>query len=251
MRFPTAVCCLVFGAALFGAAPLGAQDKIVTRTETLTGEIVGVEADGSPRLKVGSGVQKVNRADVLSIEMRVPADLVKARQSLEAGDWAAVETAVAGIASQYKGLPAAPAVEAIGLLADAQLAQKKLDAARATYQALGTAYAGTAYADKAVVGLARLAIAEGGNVKLLEAGKRLEPILNASTSTLLPDAARQRVFADAWFAQGQLLEARGEKVGALEAYCRVIALYPLNPAIVAQAKARADRLRSDSSVFVK
>ena len=176
---------------------------------------------------------------------------VKARQLLEAGDWAGVEQAVSGLVTQFKGLPAAPAVEAIGLLADAQLAQKNLDAARGTYQMLGAAYQGTAYAEKSSVGLARLALAEGGNAKLLEAAKRLEPILAASATTLLPDPARQRVFADAWFAQGQLLEAREDKAGALEAYCRVTALYPLNPALVSQAAARVKSLRSDATVFVK
>lgn len=247
--------CLFLAGALFVPLAGHAQDKIVTKTGTLTGEITGVAADGSPLLNSAKGKEKVPKADIIEIQMRTPEAVVTARKAVEVGDWAAVEGAVKAPVAAFKGLQADWVIEALGLLADAQLAQKKNDEAKKTCDEITANYAGTPYADKAKVGLARLAIAqaEGANrdAKLTEASRLLQPITASGDAVLMPDAARQRILADAFFAQGQLQEAKGQKAEALESYCKVIALYPCLPTLTAQAKGRADAIRADGTIFVK
>ena len=247
--------CLLLAGALFVPVLGHAQDKIVTKTGPVSGEVTGVAPDGSPLINTAKGRIKINKSDILSIEMRTPAPVAEAREAVAAGDWAKAETAVTGPLAQFKGLQADWVIEALGILADAQIALKKNDEARKTCEEIRANYAGTPYADKASVGLARLALAQAEGParegRLAEVARLLQPILTAGSTTLMPDAARQSVLASAFLAQGQLQEARDQKAEALESYCKVIALYPVSPVVVAQAKSRADALRSDGKLYVK
>ncbi len=236
-------------AVVFAAPCLRAQDKIVTRTGTQEGRITGMAADGSPLIKLASGVEtKVNRADVVSVTMAEPQAMAAAREAAAAGNWDAALKAVREPATKFRGLPAAWVIEALGMVGDALMAAGDFAGARTHYDAFAKAYAGSPLAAQADVGLARLAIAEK---RLPDADKILSPIVAEASKVLLPDDATARVYGAAFFAAGELEEARSQPSAALENYLRVVTLYASNPSLVALAQARAKSLAAEPGVFVK
>lgn len=246
------VIALLIMGLIHAAGPCCAQDKIVNdRGETIEGKIVKVTKDGTPVIRMATGVETaVPKASVRSIKMQPPAGMAEARKALAAGDYAKVLASIKAEAEQFAGLKDDDGwvVEALGMVGDAYLATGDKPASGAIFRKMQTDYANSPYAVKADVGLAKLYV---GDKQLDKAEEMLKPILAKAVSSLAPADIDARVFADACLVMGQLAEARGQNQDALEYYLRVVTLYPVSPTVVALADARCKALRQDGTVFVK
>ena len=238
---------LLAAAVLFGAGPqqAPAADTVIRKNgQTLEGNIIG-SGNGNLRIKMDQATISVPLADVKQLRMQAPAEFTAAAAQLSRGDAKGALAALEQLNQTYAGLPAAWAERAAVMLGDAKLAAGDKEGAKAAYELFSKTYpASVALAN---LGMARLAVESGD---MPGASKLLEPLAAKSATTALPTDADGPAFSQAFYLLGRIDEAAGDKSGALENYLKASALFPFDQNAVADAKKRADALRSENSGLI-
>ena len=214
-------------------------DAIVRKSgQTLEGQVVGTSG-GNVSVKVGAGVTTIPLTDVTRLIMEPPAEFTAAAAQLSSGNAKAAAAALEKINQTFSGLPAPWAERAAVMLGDAKLAAGDQAGAKAAYEQFSKTYpAAQALAN---LGLARLAVESGDNAA---ATKLLEPLVAGSDKIVLPPSGKGPELSIAFYLLGRTQEASGNKAKALENYLKASALFPFDENAVADAKKRADALRS-------
>lgn len=231
---------LLAAAALFASGSLPCMaDTIVRKSgQTLEGQIVG-SSGGNISIKVGVGTTAIPLSDVTQLRMDPPAEFTAAAAQLASGDAKGAAAALEKIHRTFSGLPAPWAERAAVMLGDAKLAAGDQAGAKAAYEQFSKTYpAAQALAN---LGLARLAV-ESGNHSA--AAKLLEPLVAESDKIVLPPDGTGPELSIAFYLLGRTQEAAGNKAKALENYLKAFALFPFDENAAADAKKRADALRS-------
>jgi hypothetical protein len=226
-------------------ASVQAQDSVVLKTGvTREGKITGAK-DGSIRLQMGAAATGIPIADIVEIRMAAPPEFDAAAAQLARGDAKGAVVALQKINTDYAGLPAAWAERAAAMLGDAKLAAGDAAGAKEAYAAFSRTYPkATALAN---LGLARLAV-DGGQFD--EAGKLLTPVLAKSATTAFPEPADGPPLCQGHYLMGRVREAAGDKQAALEHYLTASAVFPFDRTAAAEAKTRADKLRSENAGLI-
>jgi tetratricopeptide (TPR) repeat protein len=236
---------LALATVLLGPASAPAQDAVVLKTGvTREGKITGAK-DGSVRLQMGAATTGIPVADIVEIRMAAPPEFDAAAAQLARGDAKGAVAALQKINTDYAGLPTAWAERATAMLGDAKLAAGDAAGAKEAYAAFSRTYPkATALAN---LGLARLAVDAG---QYEQAGKLLDPVLAKSAATAFPEPADGPPLCQGHYLMGRVREAAGDKQAALEHYLTASAVFPFDRSAAAEAKTRADKLRSENTGLI-
>jgi len=211
-----------------------------------TGRVVGVR-NGNVMVAVTGGEKGWPLAVVSRVEMAEPAALTAARSALRAGDAARAIGGLRPIVEQFKGLPAAWAEEATGLLGEAYIAAADLPEAEATFSDFKRFYPGGRGAVRADLGMAMLDLSRN---KPAAARKRLEPIVAGALKRGAVTAEDGATFGQAFLLLGRAQEAESRYPQALESYLLTVTVFHHDPAAAEEAQKRADDLRARQTVSV-
>lgn len=214
-----------------------AQDKIVFANGRVEeGKILGA-GNGQIQMRVGKGKVPFPVSQITSIEMETPPQLAQA-----AGKKPPVAiTLLAPLVGQFRGLPAAWLVDAMGQLAAAYSDNNQPEKALALYEEIQRTYPNSKFEMVATTGIAREELKQGNTQKALS---MLAPVIKASNENLMPSSSDSRLFSDAYLIRGQAYESAGMEDQALESYLAVVTVFYHSPRAVAEAEKRAQELRA-------
>lgn len=186
-----------------------------------------------------SGEVAYDLAQIQSVTKAAPPELAKAQQAIEAGNLDAALPAVKAIAERFKGLPVSWEQEAMALLGSLYVTQGKLSEAETAFSDVEKFYGG-ANSTAAKIGKARLAAAKK---RFSEARTIATELTSGALTQKNISRADSQVFGQAYYVLGQCAESEGKLPEAMENYCRTVAIFYQEPAIVKEAQLRIDELR--------
>jgi len=201
-------------------------------------KVIGVSGT-SLMVKTEFGEKGVQLKDIQEVRMAPPPELALGFASYQAKDYAKALALFKSVSDKFRGMPAAWAQQAAGMLVEIDLAMNESAKADANYAAFVKAYpaGGTAQAD---VLAARIAVAK----KNFDAAKqKLGPITEAALKEKTVTPANALAISQAFLVSGQVKETEGNFAGALEDYLRTVTLFYHDRAAVGVAQERADTLR--------
>lgn len=213
------------------------------------GGIIGIDAQKNIRVQTqaatGVVTTTVPLANVESVSMNPPADLLAAEESWQNGNAAAAVAKLEPLVNSFLGLPAPWVQRATLLLIDTLLDIGKTDEAEAVLVKFQQAYPESA--DSTALIRAKIVVARNNF-----AGARplLAPIIEEATQTNLADTTQSIKFGQAFFLMGQIRENEGDLSGALEDYLRSSIIFFADSATAAKAQARADILVNEKNITV-
>ncbi len=234
------VLCALFLA--LAASPLCAQDRVVTPSQDLVGEILGVEDGGAIRIRTDAGTLTVQTPLVKRVDKAAPPEFERSAGLYHDGKYAEALTTLEPLVEKFRGLPTDWAMNASSLLGDTLVALNEFDRAEDAYEAFKTTYPGEAGSERAEIGMARIEV-EKGNLDGSDA--RLAPFAERAMQELAPDAAASSLYGQVFLLQGRIEEARGNKPEALEHYLRTVMLFHEDLAARQEAADRAARLEEE------
>lgn len=201
-------------------------------------KVIGVSGT-SLMVRTEFGDQGLPLAQIQEVRMAPPAELAQGLAAYQAKEYAKALPLFKSVADKFRGLPAAWAQQASGLLVDIDLALNDAAKADADYAAFAKAYpTGGTQAD---VLAARIAASKKN---FAAAKQKLTPITDAALKEKTVAPANALAFSQAFLVSGQVKEAEGNLAGALEDYLRTVTLFYHDRTAVAVAQERADALRA-------
>ena len=225
--------------ALAGAAMAQQDATVFVGGQGKPMKVVGVVGT-SLMVKTEFGEQGLPLAQIQEVRMTPPPEFGQGMAAYLAKDYAKALPLFKTVADKFRGMPAAWAQQASGMLVDIDLALNDPAKADADYAAFVKAYpaGGSTQAD---VLAARIAASK----KNFPAAKqKLGPITEAALKEKTVAPANALAFSQAFLVSGQVKEAEGNLAGALEDYLRTVTLFYHDRSAVTVAQERADALRS-------
>jgi len=214
-----------------------AQDKIFFKDgKDQEGRITKV-ANNRVFMRIPSGEIPYPITNIERIDMPPPAQLAKAAGLPAPQQISLLEPLV----QQFRGLPVAWLVDAMGQLAAAYSDTNQGDKAMALYKEIQSSFPGSKFEMVAKTGLARERLKDND---ISGALALLKPVIEESNKTLMPTRSDSRIFADAYIVRGMALEKNSMDDQALESYLAVVTIFYHNPRALAEAQQKADELRA-------
>lgn len=238
-------CALIFSPPAASAQAPGA-DYVILKPVTATAQpqqlvnvlIVAVRG-GKVSIRNAQGEVAYNLTQIQEVRKAAPAEFAAAQRLIEAGDMEKALPIMKGIADRYKGLPTQWATEATGMLGNIYISLGRLPEAEAAfndfqqnYPAAGSTVTG--------VGKARLAAERG---KFEEARAIAAPLVADALAKKTVTRAESQLYGQAFYILGKVAEGEGKLPEAMENYCRTVAIFYQERAIVKEAQKRIDELR--------
>ncbi len=242
LRFPSHFQQLLSAAAcafLLAGAAMAQQDAdVFIGGQGKRMKVIGVSGT-SLMVRTEFGDQGLPLAQIQEVRMAPPAELAQGLAAYQAKEYAKALPLFKSVADKFRGLPAAWAQQASGLLVDIDLALNDAAKADADYAAFAKAYpTGGTQAD---VLAARIAASKKN---FAAAKQKLTPITDAALKEKTVAPANALAFSQAFLVSGQVKEAEGNLAGALQDYLRTVTLFYHDRTAVAVAQDRADALRA-------
>jgi tetratricopeptide (TPR) repeat protein len=178
-----------------------------------------------------SQIQQVTKA--------APPEFGQGQRAIDAGKLDEALTLIKGVADRYKGLPVAWASEATAMLGNIYISLGKLPEAEAAFGDFQKYYPGSG-SIAANVGKARIA-AERGN--FADAKTVAEPLVQEALTKKTVTRAESQLYGQAYYVLGKVAEGEGKLPEAMENYCRTVAIFYQERAVVTEAEKRIDALR--------
>ena len=178
-------------------------------------------------------------AQIQEVRKNAPPAFAQGRAAIDAGDPDKALVLIKSVADLYKGLPTAWATEATAMLGNIYVTLGKLPEAEAAFGDFQKTYpaAGSAAAS---LGKARIAAERG---KFDEAKAVAEPIVQDALTKKTVTRAESQVYGQAYYVLGKVAEGEGKFPEAMENYCRAVAIFYQERAVVSEAEKRIDALR--------
>lgn len=179
-------------------------------------------------------------ANVETVTMPSPPELVQAQQAFQAKDFDKALQLAKAVADKFKGLPTEWARLAASMVASIHGTLGQTDKAEAAWNDFEKAYPG-AGGLQAKVGRAQIAAAKKD---FLSAKDALAPIVEEALKQ--KNVPRENAFAysQAFYVMGLVNENEGKLSDALENYLRTVTIFFHDPSARAAAQDRADALRA-------
>lgn len=230
-------------------ASIQAQDVVTLKDGTKRQGIVLGVSGGNVRIQsetaAGTVAATVPLANVESVAMNPPKDLLSAEEAWKKGDAATAATKLEPLVNGFLGLPAPWVQRATLLHIDALLETNKGAEAEALLVKFQQAYPGNA--DATALIRAKIAIARNNFVG---ARPLIAPLIEQASKTNLADTTQSIKFGQAFYLMGLIHESEGKLPQALEDYLRASTIFFADSATAAKAQARADILVNDKKVAV-
>lgn len=214
----------VFTGLLLLAAAAAAQDLIKTKDQEYRGKVKSANSQNVTIELPGQGTIAVPRAMIAQIKVEPPASVLRGIEAYEKGNYREAQAALAPVLSQYAGLDTPWAAKGIDYYARCCLLAGDFARAEKGFTAFLAAYDDDhPLAMDAEIGLAETEVARQHIDKALPKFQELA----AEFEKQLKPPKEQVPFASATFlGLGKCLEAKNDLAGALDAYLKVMALYP-------------------------
>lgn len=200
--------------------------------------IVGVRGT-KVAVKNAQGEISYDLAQIQEVRKNAPPEFLQGRSAIDAGELDKALVLIKGVSDRYKGLPIAWATEAAAMLGNIYVNLGKFPEAEAAFNEFQKTYPASG-SIAASVGKARIA-AERGN--LAEAKSVAEPIVKDALTKKTVSRAESQLYGQAFYVLGKVAEGEGKFPEAMENYCRTVAIFYQERAVVSEAEKRIDALR--------
>jgi len=214
---------LVFIAALSWCAAGMAEDIIITRNQQFRGKVRSADSKGVTIEIAGRGVVAVPRSAIEKMTVEAPPAILRGIESYEKGDYKKAQLILAKTANQYLGLDTAWAAKAMLYYARICLMSGDNAGAEKAFGAFIAAYDDNPLNLDAELGLAETNLAKKDIDKALA---KFQELADEYEKELRPPKEQLRYAAEAFLGVGKCLEAKDDPSGAINAYLKIIALYP-------------------------
>ena len=178
-------------------------------------------------------------AQIQEVRKAAPPELAKGVAAIEAGNLDEALALIKGISDRYKGLPTPWASDATALVGSIYISLGKLTEAEAAFNEFQRTYPASG-SIATNVGKARIAV-ERGN--LAEARTVAEPLVKDALGKKTVTRAESQLYGQAFYVLGKVAEGEGKLPEAMENYCRTVAIFYQERAVVTEAQKRIDALR--------
>ena len=213
----------------FQIAPMVAQaeDVIVTKNRTFRGKIESADLNNITIEVLQHGRQDkltIPRAIIVNLIVQPPPSVVKGIEAYEKGDMKRAKLNLGSVMMKYQGLDADWAQKGMVFFGRASLINSDYENAEKAFESFLKAYPDHPLSVAAKIGLADVELSKKNYVTALEQFRRLaEPYKNQ----LKPPRDQWFNAAEIYMGIGKCLDEQDDLAGALDAYMRVIALYPV------------------------
>jgi tetratricopeptide (TPR) repeat protein len=235
--------------AAFAQAPAQAgagTDFVILKPATAAGQpqqlanvLVVAVRGGKVAIRNAQGEISYNLAQIQEVRKAAPPEFAQGRNAIDAGDLEKALVLIKGIADRYKGLPTAWASDSVAMVGNIYVNLGKFPEAEAAFDEFQKTYpAGGSVASN--LGKARIA-AERGN--FAEAKTVAEPIIADALTKKTVTRAESQLYGQAYYILGKVAESEGKFPEAMENYCRTVAIFYQERAVVTEAEKRIDALR--------
>jgi len=178
-------------------------------------------------------------AQIQEVRKAAPDEFAQGRAAIDKGDQDKALVLIKGVADRFKGLPIAWASEATLMVGNIYVSLGKLPEAEAAFNEFEKIYPGTGGV-AASIGMARIAAERG---KLAEARAVAEPLVKDALTKKTVTRAESQLYGQAYYVLGRVAENEGKLPEAMENYCRTVAIFYQERAVVRDAENRIDALR--------
>ena len=207
--------------------------------QQLAGVLIVAVSGTKVAIKNAQGVVSYDLAQIQEVRKAAPPDFAKGQRAIEAGKPEEALTLIKGVADSYKGLPVTWASEATALLGSIYISLGKLPEAEAAFEDFQKTYPASG-SIAASVGKARIAAERG---KYAEAKSVAEPLVKDALTKKTVTRAESQLYGQAYYVLGKVAEGEGKLPEAMENYCRTVAIFYQERAVVKEAQNRIDALR--------
>ncbi len=226
-------------------APVG-TDYVILKPVSATAQpaqlpgvlIVGVRGT---KVAIRNAVGEINYdlSQIQEVRKAAPPEFARGQAAIEAKKLDEALALIKGVADRFKGLPTPWASDATALLGSIYISLGKLSEAEAAFTDFEKFYPGSG-SIAASVGKARIAAERG---KFDEAKAVVEPVVKDALSKKTVTRAESQLYGQAFFVLGKIAEGEGKLPEAMENYCRTVAIFYQERAVVSEAEKRIDALR--------
>lgn len=206
-----------------GVGRAQAEDVVATRQQNYRGTVKAVTADGIQFELPGKGVITIPRAAVTQMRVEAPPAVTRGIAAYEHGNIREARQNLDRVVFQYQGLDVDWAMKGLLYFGRASLQGQDPAAAAKAFEAFLKAYPESELAVDARLGMAEIELVNKNYEKALADLRELAAPFDAQ---LKPPAQQVAFAAAAYLGIGRALEAQQQLPAALDAYLRVIALYP-------------------------
>ena len=232
--------------AAFSQAPAVGADYVILKpasTPSQPVQLVGVLITGVRGTKMTvrntQGEIAYDLSQIQEVRKAAPADFVQGQRLIETGDLAGALPLIKSVADKFRGLPTTWASDASSTLGNLLISLGKLSEAETAFDDFQKAYPG-AGSSAASIGKARLAVERG---RFAEARAAVEPVVADALQRKNVTRAENQLFGQAYYILGKAAEGEGKLPEAMENYCRTVAIFYQERAVVKEAQNRIDDLR--------
>ena len=190
-------------------------------------------------VKNAQGEISYDLAQIQEVRKAAPPEFVQGRNAIDAGELDKALTLIKGVSDRYKGLPTAWAAEATAMIGNIYVNLGKYPEAEAAFNDFQKTYPASG-SNAASAGKARIA-AERGN--FAEAKGVAEAIVKDALTKKTVTRAESQLYGQAFYVLGKVAEGEGKLPEAMENYCRTVAIFYQERAVVSEAEKRIDALR--------
>jgi len=230
----------------FSQAPAPGQDRIIMKPQTATGQgqqlvnVLVVAVQGRKvTIRNTQGDIAYDLGQIAEVRKEAPPEFLQGQRMIEAGDLPKALPLIKAVADRYKGLPTAWASDATAMLGNIYISLGQLPEAEAAFGEFEKTYPGAA-SGAASLGKARLAVERK---QFAEARTIAEPLAAEALAKKTFTRAESQRYGQAFFVLGKIAEGEDKLPEAMENYCRTVAIFYQERAVVKEAQKRIDELR--------
>ena len=207
-------------------------------------ELTGILITGVRGTKVtirnAHGEATYDLSQLQDIRKAAPAEFTQGQQAIEKGDLEKALPLIKSVVDRFRGLPVNWASDASLTLGNLYISLGKFSEAETAFAEFQKAYPG-AGAASARLGKARLSAERG---QFAEAKAAVEPLVAEALQKKNVTRAENQIYGQAFYILGRAAEGEGKLPEAMEDYCRTVAIFYQERAVVKEAEKRIDELRS-------
>ncbi|MBI2437191.1 MAG: tetratricopeptide repeat protein [Lentisphaerae bacterium] len=234
---------LIATAFLLAAGNARPEDVIVTRAQTFRGRVTSVDQTGVYIQLSQGGEVTVPRANIVQLTVEPPPSIVRGLSSYEKGDLRDAQLNLGKITTHYRGLDTGWVTTGLVYFARASLRAGEYDQAEKAFTSFLQTYPEHPLGMAASVGLAAIELSRKNYTPALQ---RFQELAEPYAKELKPVKDQLPYAAEIYLGIGQCQEGLAHPAEALDAYLRVIGLYPVEPSC-SEALYRAAGLMAKSN----
>lgn len=202
------------------------EDVVVTKSQTFKGRVISVD-DAGIRIQLAQGGEvTVPRAGVVQLTVEPPPSVARGIAAFEKGDMRDAKLSLGKVMLQYLGLDTEWAAKGMVYFGRASLSAGDYDKAAKAFEAFLKTYPEHPLIMAASVGMTQIDLAKKNYAPALA---KFQELAEPYDKQLKPARDQLSFAAEIYLGIGQCQEGLARPDEALDAYLRVIGLYPVEP----------------------